>query len=204
MADSKTPLESNNCYYIYNHAVGNELLFKKKDNYRFFLEKAKKYLPLFVDIYAYCLMPNHFHFLLKVRNEEDVIKAVRSTYPNKSLKNELKVPQIISRQFSHLFNSYAQAYNKQNNRKGSLFYNRYKRILVNGDDYLIKLIHYIHYNPVHHGFVKVLDEWEHSSYKAIVSAGDTLIKRKEVLELFNDVENFKYCHKVDPTISGVD
>ena len=204
MADSKTPLESNNHYHVYNHAVGNELLFKTGNNYRFFLEKVKKYLPQFVDIYAYCLMPNHFHFLLKVKKEEDVIKAVVSANPNRDLKQEFKVSGIISRQFSHLFNSYAQAFNRENNRKGSLFYNRFKRILVDDEDYFIKLIHYIHYNPVHHGFVKKVDDWEHSSYRAVLSTGKTLIKRKEVIELFNDIDNFKYCHIVEPTISGID
>ena len=203
MADSKTPLEANRNYHIYNHAVGNELLFKTEDNYRFFLERVKKYLPHFVDIFAYCLMPNHFHFLLKVKKENDVIAAATSVNPNRVLKQDLKVPEIISRQFSHLFNSYAQAFNKENNRKGSLFYNRFKRILVEDEDYFIKLIHYINYNPVNHGFVKKVDDWEHSSYRAVLSTGKTLIKRKEVIELFNDIDNFKYCHTVEPTISGI-
>ena len=55
---------------------------------------------------------------------------------------------IVSQKFSNLFNSYTQVYNKENNRKGSLFVNRYKRILISDKKYLLKLIHYIHYNPV--------------------------------------------------------
>ena len=204
MADTKTPLEANRNYHIYNHAVGNELLFKTEDNYRYFLEKVKKYLPQFVDIYAYCLMPNHFHFLLKVKQEEDVISSATSAYPNKAIKQDVGIPKIISNQFSHLFNTYAQAFNKENNRKGSLFYNRFKRILVEDDVYLKKLIHYIHYNPVNHKFVKKVDDWEHSSYKVFLSTGKTLIKRKEVIELFGDIDNFKYCHTVEPMISGIE
>ncbi|MCD4695118.1 MAG: hypothetical protein K8S16_02665 [Bacteroidales bacterium] len=204
MADSKTPLESNNFYHIFNHAVGNERLFNSGRNYWFFLEKLKNYLSEFIDIYCYCLMPNHFHLLIQVKNEEIILAEFNSSGLNKLNKSNVSVPKIISQQFSHLFNSYAQAFNKENDRKGSLFYNRYKRELVDSEEYMIKLIHYIHYNPVHHGFAKKLDEWEHSSYKTILSTGKTLIKRNEVIEMFNDIENFKYCHTVEPYISGID
>ena len=59
MADSKTHLEQEKFYHIYNHAVGEELLFKSERNYLFFLDLTKRYLNDYVTFYAYCLMPNH-------------------------------------------------------------------------------------------------------------------------------------------------
>ena len=198
MADSRTPLEPRNFYHVYNHAVGNEKLFKTRNNYLFFLERLWKYLQEFVDIYCYCLMPNHFHLLARVKDHKSILSAILNSNPPMKLISDIILPNIISRQFSHLFNSYAQAYNKENQRKGSLFYNRYKRKLVDSEVYLKKLIHYIHYNPVESGFMEKVDEWEYSSYKAFIFKGETLVKRKEVLELFGDIEHFIFCHSVEP------
>jgi len=204
MADSKTPLESNNFYHVFNHAVGNEILFKSDRNYLFFLDRFNKYLSDYIDLYCYCLLPNHFHLLFQTKSEENILAAYYSIHKKINLKADLKVSEIISRQFSHFFNSYAQAYNKENNRKGSLFYNRFKRKLVDDDKYLIKLIHYVHFNPVRHGIADNIEDWKYSSYLSFFSTKETFIKRKEVVELFNDIQNFKFCHTVEPIISGID
>lgn len=132
MADTKTPLEADYSYHIYNQAVGNEVLFKTEENYSFFLNRLKKYLSPYVDIYAYCLIPNHFHLIIRIKSEGEVLKVyqqIKNEKVGKNLttENTDSIPKIISRQFSHFFNSYAQAFNKENFRKGSLFTNRYKR-----------------------------------------------------------------------------
>jgi len=201
MADSKTPLEPNNFYHVYNHAVGNEKLFKTRGNYLFFLVRLEKYLLEFIDIYSYCLMPNHFHLLVFIKTQEDIVRAHSNTHPRKAINSGLEVPKIISRQFSHFFNSYAQAFNKENHRKGSLFYNRFKRKLIDTDLYLKNIIHYIHYNPIDHGFVDRIDDWPYSSYRTFLSTEKPWVKRKEVIELFNDMDNFIYCHAEEPDIS---
>lgn len=139
MADSKTILEAEKFFHIYNHAIGTELLFKTDRNYHFFLYLVKKHLISFVYIYAYCLMPNHFHLIILIKEENEILAKK---------KTQTSIPLLISQQFSNLFNSYAQAFNKENNRKGSLFLNRFKRKIIKDEKYLKKLIHYIHYNPV--------------------------------------------------------
>ena len=73
MADTRTPLEENGFYHVYNHAVGNEQLFMNNENYLYFLKLLKKYLSTFVDVYAYCLMPNHFHFIIKIKSKEEIL-----------------------------------------------------------------------------------------------------------------------------------
>ncbi len=195
MADTKINLEPEKYYHIYNHAVGNELLFNSDNNYLFFLKLVKKYLIDYADIYAYCLMPNHFHFIIKVK---DIEKPNKGSVPRRVNKKN------IGQQFSNLFNSYAQTFNKENIRKGSLFVNRYKRKLISDEKYLLKLIHYIHFNPVAADLCEDLTDWKYSSYNAIIGNHFTLVVRQQILDLFEDKGNFIYCHKIEPTISGID
>jgi len=61
MSTKKIPLEVEKCYHIYNHAVGNENLFRCDENYRYFLKKYAEHISPIADTFAYCLMPNHFH-----------------------------------------------------------------------------------------------------------------------------------------------
>lgn len=57
------------------------------------------------------------------------------------------------------------------------------------------LIHYIHNNPVKHGFTRFAFDYPWSSYLSILSDKPSKIKRKEVIDLFDDKENFKYIHQ---------
>ena len=169
-------------YHIYNHAVGGDSLFIKKENYSFFLDKYKQYISPIADTFAYCLMPNNFHFALCIKNEEDL-----RTLP--------KLDLAISKQFSNFFSSYTQAFNKQQNRPGTLFEKPFKRKQINSDKYFKQLIHYIHYNPVHHGFVNDLRGWKHSSFESYFSEKASLLKRDEVINWFGDKENFYLYHQ---------
>ena len=210
MADTKTPLEEDRFYHIYNHAVGNERLFSSEKNYLHFLKLCDKYLSGFVDVYAYCLMPNHFHFIIKVKSLEEImitdvaLRGLQTPRRADGVFQNIDIPKIISKQFSHLFNSYAQAYNKQQNRKGSLFNNRYKRKQITTDAYLVNLIHYIHYNPIEANLCNSISDWKYSSYNAILSGKNTSIARDDIINLFTDKQNFIYCHNVAPKISGIE
>ncbi len=203
MANTKTLLEADKMFHIYNHAVGKDNFFNSSENYRFFLLKLKEYLQNYIDIYAYCLMPNHFHFVIKVKNGKIVLnefaRATRFSKPPKSDRSDMSksenfIPNILSRQFSHFFNSYAKAYNKENNRMGSLFTNRFKREPIEDQVYLKNVIIYTHNNPIEAGFVEKPSEWKFSSYNSIISKKETLLKRSEVINMFDDIENFIYCH----------
>ena len=66
------PLIPENYYHIYNHAVGKENLFENEGNHLFFLSKYAQHLATIVDTFAYCLMPNHFHFAIRIKTEEEI------------------------------------------------------------------------------------------------------------------------------------
>ncbi len=181
-------LDFGNIYHIYNKAVGNELLFKTPDDYNFFLRKVARFLLPVADIYAYCLIPNHFHFLIRTKQEEELIELIKG-------KSDEKGSKVFQQSFSNFFNSYSKSYNKAHDRAGRLFLYPFKRILVDKDDYLLALIKYIHRNPIHHGIVKDFSDWKYSSYNAILSTDETKVNRGFVLGFFGSIEDFINFHE---------
>ena len=205
MADTKTPLKPDGFYHIFNHATGDELLFRTDNNYLFFLKKYYEYISPIVETFCYCLMPNHFHFLIKIKEEKEIEKFFKSKAKTKTLRGfgtlvGLDIPVLISQQFGHFFNSYAQSYNKEYFRKGSLFLNRFKRKSITDQKYLLKLVHYIHYNPVKDRYCENIEQWKYSSYNALISEKPTKLKREEVISWFEDRDNFIFYHKREPDI----
>jgi len=77
----------------------------------------------------------------------------------------------------------------------------YKRVLIDSEDYLRRLIRYIHYNPIAGGLTENLKNWRYTSYNGILSNNSTMLSRNEVLTYFNDRDNFIYWHKAEPDIS---
>ena len=215
MANKREPLEPDRFYHIYNHAVGNENLFRKNENYRYFLQKYAEYINPVAETYAYCLMPNHFHFLISMKSEKELMKFYTYKYPkfsNKIFVSESdpvgfqnppghgsfdKIIKQNSQHFGNFFNAYVKAYNKLYQRKGSLFVGDFQRTEVKDEGYLRKLVHYVHYNPVLHDFVENIGDWKYSSYETITSSQVTSLKRKQVIEWFEDIDNFVYFHKRD-------
>lgn len=191
------PLDPDCFFHVYNRANGNENIFSSSENYRFFLKRYTDFISPIANTYCYCLMPNHFHFLIQIKSEKQ-LKAHSDFSKFSTLEN------LISKQFSNFFSSYAQAYNKQHGRKGSLFIKKFKRKKITDEKYLHKIVHYIHYNPVEAKLCSSPNQWKFSSYKTIISDKPTLIKRKDVINWFEDLENFIYCHKHPPTITGID
>ena len=166
-------------YHVFNRGNNAESVFKEQKNYVLFLDLIKKHLLKTADIYAYCLLNNHFHLLVKIKDKSEIIEKPLQEKPYLG--------------FSHFLNSYVQTINKVYNRKGSLFQEHLKRSRVTDDDYFIQLIVYIHLNPIKHGFSDNLN-YPYSSYNAMISNQKTLLKRQEVLQYFGDIENFKYWH----------
>lgn len=191
------PLEPEKYYHIYNHAVGGINIFEKEENYYYFLEKYKEHLSEVVDTYAYCLLRNHFHLAVRVK-EFDVLKTLPKFQTLAKLNNEdeknKKLSLLISKAFSNFFSSYTQAFNKQQNRRGSLFEKPFHRKPITSNNYFKQLIAYIHYNPIHHGFVEDLRDWKHSSFESFFTDKATLLKKEEVLEWFNNKKEFINFH----------
>ena len=111
-----------------------------------------------------------------------------------------KLPMFIMQQFSNWQNSYAKAFNKVYDRKGSLFMDYMRRVQVDKDLQLGNSVFYIHKNPVHHGFVDKIDKWPWSSYTEYVKNKFSIVDNKEVLEWFGTIENFIQFHQQPITL----
>jgi REP element-mobilizing transposase RayT len=175
-------LERGFYYHIYNRGNNKEKLYLEHADYIYFLELFKKYIYEVTNIYCFCLLPNHFHFLLRFREEDEIFSY--------SLK---KKPSY--RVLSDFFNAYAKYFNYKYGRTGSLFQERYRRKKVDNEIYLKYLIHYIHTNPVHHEISDDFSSYGYSSYQTFISKKPTLLEREYVLEIFEDIDNYIYTHK---------
>ncbi len=185
----------NTFYHVYNRANGSERLFRQEKNYYFFLKRFSKYISPIANTYAYCLIPNHFHFLLRIKKLEELAnyferigKLKRYTLPN-------DLETMLSQQFSNLFNSYAKAYNISYHRMGSLFIPNFKKKEITDRDYLINTLHYIHNNPIHHGLVKDLDSWSHSSYQALYHQKSAVLKIDYLKPFYGNNREFIAFHQ---------
>lgn len=144
-------------------------------------------------------MQNHFHFLIYLK-EPGEINISELSYQTVELPKKLSAPL----QLSHFLNAYAQSINKRYSHSGCLFEKNLKRKKIGSEDYLRKLIFYIHNNPVHHKVQQDCSDYPWSSYKSILSSSNTQICRDEVLDLFDGVDNFKYYHTREQNLDGID
>ena len=184
------PLLPEHYYHIFNRGNSKENIFREPANYTYFMELYLKYIHPIADLFAYCLMPNHFHFALQLKG----LQSLKSS----KVSETSEVPEIsnaYSQYFSNYFNAYSKAFNKRFDRTGSLFQARFRRKIVASDEYLLNLIHYIHKNPQEHKFVKDFRKYFYSSYDAVLSTKETHVARTQVLELFGDVREFVEFHE---------
>jgi putative transposase len=129
-------------YHVYNRGVNHQDIFSSDNNYRFLLSRVKSCLPESqITMIAYCLMPNHYHFLLR---QDGIIP--------------------ISSFIQAVFNSYAKAFNRASQRTGTLFEGPFRAVAVERFEYLLHLCRYIHRNPMEAGLVQHPAGWQFSNY----------------------------------------
>lgn len=163
-------------YHVYNRGNNKQIIFFNERNYLFFLKKVREQLLPFSEIIAYCLMPNHFHFLL--RATEDGLKE-RNSFGGKPM-------QELAYRIGILLSSYSQAINRQNNSTGSLFQQKTKaKILLEESDgsrisYLQQCFCYIHQNPIIAGLVTGLSDWPYSSYNEYTGLTNEVFCNREI------------------------
>ena len=183
MKTNTFPLEVNHFYHIYNRGINGGQLFFESANYFYFLKLISEKIKPVAKIYSYCLLQNHFHILVLINSEEEI----RLRFPDK-LNVELE--KIISQQFSNTFNSYSQAINKRFGRTGKLFELPFRRKEILTEQQLKNSILYINKNPTKHKISDNYLKYSYSSVKDILIGNNFLIESREVLNIFEGVDNF--------------
>jgi putative transposase len=181
-------------YHLLSRAVGSEKLFIEPKNYDFFLSRYQKHVSPIVDTYAYCLLPNHFHLQVKVK-EELALEAYFKKVKARKEYSPLLLPDFVMERFANWLNSYAKSFNKMYRRMGALFIDYMRRVAIEDESQFRNTIFYIHKNPVHHYYCRRIEEWPWSSYHTLLSQGHTQLLRPEVWEKFGGREGFINFHK---------
>ncbi|MBI2427560.1 MAG: transposase [Ignavibacteriales bacterium] len=157
------PFEKDKFYHLYNRSNNNELVFIEDTNYLFFLKKFKKLLKPFCAVIAYCLMPTHFHFLIRSETEHS---------------------DNLSSGVAVLLRSYTHAINIRYRRHGNLFQQNTKAKIVEDESYLLTLINYIHQNPLRAKLVENIGDWKYSSYLDLTGKRNGSLPDKNFLKQY--------------------
>lgn len=169
-------IESGKFYHVYNRAIGGELLFHSEKDYLHWLDLLKRYLLPVCEIHAYCLLPNHYHLIVRVNANTN--------------------PGSFSKSMSNAANAFTKWANLTHNRKGGLFMTPFKRKLIENDAYLTWCLWYIHRNPLHHQYTSNWQTWKYSSYSAYTAGKYTLVTTNFFLSLFGGADALINYHQI--------
>lgn len=187
----KTPFVNDYFYHVYNRGVAKQPTFSTHADYQRLLESMYYYQfsdpkpsfstykrfkiqdfetnPKIVDIIAYCLMPNHFHMLVRQTQDRGIQHFMRK-----------------------VFNSYTKYYNTRHKRVGPLFQGEFKAVLIESDEQLLHVSRYIHLNPYVDGLTKALDTFPYSSYSQYIgkrNSGFCIIE--PIMSFYKDTSKYK-------------
>lgn len=189
-----TPLLSNHIYHLQSWANGNEQLFREEENYRFFLERFIKFAYPIAELYSYCLLPDHFDLVVRIRNIQDLEKHYNLLKPESEF-DATQSSAFVMKCFSNMLNSYAKSFNKVYQRRGSVFIDYVRRVEIKSNEELCNTIIQIHKAPLHFGYCKRIEKWKWSSYKNYISCFPFIIATNKILELFGGRNKFFTCHR---------
>lgn len=155
-------------YHLTNRGTDRQPIFFERANYIFFLQRVRQHLTPVADIIAYCLMPNHYHLLVRLTDA--------------GLSHAMMLLGI----------SFSKSVNTRQERVGPLFAGAFRAKHVDGDDYLVHLSRYLHLNPVRAGLVQRAEDWEFSSYRDYLGLRDGSLPSPDiVLSQFSSVAAYR-------------
>lgn len=201
MPGRNIPLVTEEVYHVFNRGIAGQPIYHDKRDYQRFLNLIKyyqnihpfprysKFLNLshemrnavlqklrsqsnfLVDIFGFCLMPNHFHILLKQRHEKGT-----------------------SLFLSNLTNSYTRYFNTKQKRIGPLFQGKFKAVRIEDDEQLLHVVRYIHLNPYTSSLIKTIAELKTYPYSSIqdyiLQKDYQITDTDQVLSHFKNIKSF--------------
>lgn len=179
-------------YHVYNRCVKSQSLFYTDENYKYFLKLFDRHLSGVLKVYSWCLIPNHFHFLVsnKLHTECSFLERELQLLQNKPNS----YPSIVSSRWKNFFISYSLALRRQENIRTNIFAQKFKHIEVTTDAQFKNTIQYIHHNPAHHHIMKDFQNYRWSSYSRILNDHQSKLEKNYVLDLFGGKEQYIQSH----------
>jgi len=196
-------------YHIYNRGFNNRNLFEKDAEYRRFLYYVNAFTGSVAEIFAWCLLKNHFHMLVRIKHEHEIgflnsdnagstnVELKWKTYFPEVQTNNYRIKPKPKQQFQHVFDAYALWLNTRNETEGKLFQPHFERIEVNTANYFGNLVAYIHNNPVKHGFVTNAYDYQWSSYlNHLIQTHKSDLMCTSVSEYFATPQAYTQLHQI--------
>jgi REP element-mobilizing transposase RayT len=190
MPRREVPFLPNQYYHFYNRGNNRQAIFFERDNYLYFLQGLKKYICGQVEILAYCLMPTHYHILVRVKSGQTQTK--NSEFFKNSEFSGIDVSKKVSNAMMRLGVSYTKAINKRFSRVGALFQGQFQGKPIQHYSHLLNLCIYIHANPIKDGLVALPEDWEFSNYLEWMNLRKgTLVNREFIEDNFGTSDEYK-------------
>ena len=184
MPRRETPFISDRYYHIYNRGNNRQAIFFQPENYLYFLRGIEKYICPVAKMVVYCLMPTHYHMLVRVKTSEVLAQTQTSEVSETS--------EVFSRAMQKFLISYTKAINKRFARVGALFQGQFQAKLVMQYGHLLNLCVYIHANPVKDGLAADPADWVYSNYLEWLGQRDgTLVDREFIQEHFGSPAEYQ-------------
>jgi len=161
-------LEPGKYYHIYNRARNGDPLFANDESFKFFLRLYRTHIMPVADTYAYCLLKDHLHILLRIKEN---------------------VSGSVYKPFAVLFNAYTSGYNRRNGKEGRLFQFKLKRIEIRKEPYFLEMVRYINQNARKHQAAEDFCNYRFSSFRATVTLNESMICKDELIRQFGGREN---------------
>jgi putative transposase len=161
-------IEPGKYYHVYNRGKSGYPLFETEEAYRFFLKLYQAHICPIAETFAYCLLSDHLHFLIRIRDD-----AGGSLY----------------KPFALLFNGYSKGYNRHNEKEGRVFQFKLKRKEIRSTTCFLEMIRYVNQNPWRHGVTEHPSNYRFSSFRATMTSGPTMVAKEQVQEYFGSHEN---------------
>lgn len=196
-------------YHIYNRGNNGCALFVEPECFRHFLDLYEIYIQPVAESFAWVLMGNHFHFLVRIKknivykygleniagSDDENLKKWQTIEASSEKAPANKVKPVPWRHFGHLFNAYSRYHQIRFGRTGNLFERPFKRKLIHDEHHFRQVLLYIHQNPVHHGLCQHPLEYPWSSYLNFISENQSLLQREATKRLFGNNENYEKAHR---------
>jgi hypothetical protein len=192
MAGTQPRLQFEHLYHIFNSGVDRRRIFLEEGHYKSFFELYARHIHPVADTYAYCLLPDHFHLLVRIKSEVELVKSV----PGIEALGGTTLMGIPSQAFSNFFSDYSRALHKRPGQTANLFQHLYGCIPIPDESEYLNVVLFIHQNPQRHNLCSDFREWDYSSYKVMLSDEPTFLDRKHVLDWFGNPETYESVHNM--------
>ena len=192
MPGTQPKLQFETLYHVFNRGQDRRNIFSDDQHYQTFFELYARHIHPVANTYAYCLLPTHFHLMVRIKSEVELVKSV----PGIETLGGTTLMSIPTQAFSNFFSAYSRALHNQPGKTANLFQHLYGSIPIPDDRQYLNVVLFIHQNPQRHRLCADFRKWKYSSYKELLSDQETFLDREKVMGWFGKPETYEAVHSI--------